>query len=95
MKSLYFLYLFICFEIIISIPIELKSYSEIELPKGFSEFIYNYTYPNKNKLIMDDSPYIYIFIQLSDYSKIHNIYEIINVNNYKEEIFFIPEKNDR
>ena len=69
MKLFYFFYFLIYFEIISSIPIELKSYSEIELTEGFSEYIYNIYYPYKNNYIKYDSPHVYLFIKISNYTK--------------------------
>ena len=51
-----FYYVITCFGIIISNPIELSSYSEIELKKGTSEYFYSL--PN---LIYDNSNIPYIF----------------------------------
>lgn len=64
-----FLSLFIYLRIIGSIQIKLKSFFEIELPKGFSEYLYQYSFPSfcntENCFFFD-----YTFIKLSDYTKI-------------------------
>ena len=92
----YVLYFLIYFEIISSIPIELESYSEIELAEGFSEYIYNIKYPFKNNYIKSDTPYLYIFIYISDYSKIHQINQIIKFRKHDDKhSFIIPDKNSQ
>ena len=77
-----------------SIQIKLNSFSEIVLPKGTSELIYNYSYPYDNKNI--EGSYLYFFIKVSDYSKINRIYELRKRENNKEEMkyIYIPQKKD-
>ena len=80
-----FYYVITCFGIIISNPIELSSYSEIELKKGTSEYFYSL--PN---LIYDNSNIPYIFIKLLDKEKI-NLKVYING---KEFYFSLPKGDE-
>ena len=96
MKLFYFFYFLIYFEIISSIPIELKSYSEIELTEGFSEYIYNIYYPYKNNYIKYDSPHVYLFIKISNYTKILKINEIIKLSKHDDKhSIIIPDQNSQ
>ena len=85
MNLLIFLFILICLGVIITLPIELKSFSEILLEKGSSEYFYRYS----NSFLSNNSiPYIYI--KLADYTKINlNIF----INN--EETYFISAKEDK
>ena len=85
MNLLIFLFILICLGVTITLPIELKSFSEILLEKGSSEYFYRYS----NSFLSNNSiPYIYI--KLADYTKINlNIF----INN--EETYFISTKEDK
>ena len=87
MIQLVFLHFCILLGVIRTKPIQLKSYSEIELPKGYSEYIYKYTSPYNNTYIKIASSYIYIFIYLSDSLKIRRINGIIEINGKKTRYF--------
>ena len=93
MIQLIFIYFCILLGIIRTKPMQLKSYSEIELTEGFSEYIYNIKYPFKNNYIKSDTPYLYIFIYISDYSKIHQINQIIKFRKHDDRYsIIIPDK---
>ena len=85
MNLLIFLFILICLGVIITLPIELKSFSEILLEKGSSEYFYRYS----NSFLSNNSiPYIYI--KLADYTKINlNIF----INN--EETYIISAEEDK
>ena len=91
MNLLKIFYLLILFKISIPIPNELTSFSDIELPKGISEYYYQYSnYFNDN-----DSNTPNIFIKLSDYEKIELKIFIDEIEEYyyntkKEEWIIIP-----
>ena len=91
MNLLKIFYLLILFKISIPIPKELTSFSNIELPKGISEYYYQYSnYFNDN-----DSNTPNIFIKLSDYEKIELKIFIDEIEEYyyntkKEEWIIIP-----
>jgi len=94
MNLLIIFYLFLYLVAINSNQIKLNSFSEIELPKGISEYIYNYSNPYNSANVKGSYPYF--FIKVSDYSKISKIYEIRKRENRKEEIryIYIPQKKD-
>ena len=75
----------LCFNLIISFPYELKSFSEIQLPKGISRYLYSYS-----KNIQDYSKTPYIFIKLTDYKKI----DLRIYFNEDETFFSLTQKDD-
>ena len=84
LNILQFFIIIIVFGIVISIPNVLNSFSEIELSKGSSEYIYNYSNPYPDKSI---TPYIYI--KLTDNEKIN-----LSIYLNSEKIDFSEPKND-
>ena len=96
MNILIIFYFFLYFGTINSIQIELNSYSEIVLPKGISELIYNYSYPYNNENIKGS--FLYFFIKVSDYSKIKKIYYISKEYYYEDGTMrgiYIPKRKDK
>ena len=75
----------LCFNLIISFPYELKSFSEIQLPKGISRYLYSYS-----KNIQDYLKTPYIFIKLTDYKKI----DLRIYFNEDETFFSLTQKDD-
>ena len=70
-------------EIIISIPIELESFSDIELTKGLSEYHYKYLKQGNTENLH------YIFIKLSNYEKS----ELKIYLDEIEEYYYLNKKN--
>ena len=80
-----FLCSLIYLRIISSIKINLKCFSEIELPKGSSEYLYQYSFPSfcttKNCFYFG-----YTFIKLSDYTKIDLLVYLNDEKNFFDNI---------
>ena len=98
MNLLNFFCLFTYIGIIFSNPIELKCFTNIELPKGTSEYIYHYSFSTNNIPKISEFPFIYLYLKISNYKKLKNNI-LININpRFKEEENYeliIPEKNEQ